>query len=99
MSQNEKQYRTLFGSEASTDKIVGFCRLHRVHLTAKQVETKQCSEKRCRSLKKWECPYWQDKERRKELRRMKKEAGIPPWQKVKIKNPEEIEILKFGRKY
>lgn len=99
MSQNAKQYKTLWGSETSESKVVGFCRLHRVHLTARQVETKQCAGKGCRSLKKWDCAYWQEKERRKELRRMKKEAGIPPWQKVKIKNQEEIEILKFGRKY
>lgn len=98
MSQNEKQYRTLFGSEASTDKIVGFCRLHRVHLTAKQVETKQCSEKRCRSLKKWECPYWQDKAQRKELRRIKKEAGIPPWQKVEIKTDHNGNLVPTMRK-
>lgn len=93
MSQNERRYRTLWGSETSESKVVGFCRLHRVHLTARQVETKQCSEKCCRSLKKWDCPYWDEKARRKELRRMKKEAGIPPWQKVEIRTDRNGELV------
>lgn len=90
MSQRERRYKTLFGSEASRDNIVGFCRLHRVHLTARQVETKQCAGKCCRWLKKWECEYWAEKEQRKALRQMKKEAGIPPWQKVKTNKDGEV---------
>ena len=85
MPDDGKSYKTLWGSEVSADKVIGFCRLHRVHLTARQAEVKQCAGKCCRYFKKWDCPYWQEKERRKELRRTKKEAGIPPWQKVETR--------------
>lgn len=85
MSQNERLYRTLFGTMASRDKIVAYCRLHRVHMTVKQVETKQCSAKCCRWFKKWDCRYWDRKERIKEVKRIKKEQGIPSWQRVEIR--------------
>lgn len=98
MSQNGKQYKTLWGSETSEGKVVGFCRLHRVHLTARQVETKRCSEKCCRSLKKWDCPYWERKERIKEVKRIKKEQGIPPWQKVEIRTDHNGDLVPTMRK-
>jgi hypothetical protein len=84
MSQNEKRYRTLWGGMVSGDKVVGYCRLHKVHLTARQAETKRCSAKGCGAFKKWDCPYWDHKHRMKELRQIKKEEGIPAWQKVEI---------------
>lgn len=85
MSENERRYRTLFGSEASADKIVGFCRLHKRYITERQMRTKKCIPKGCRAFQRRDCQYWDDRDRRKELRRMKKEAGIPSWQNVEIR--------------
>lgn len=93
MSDSGKRYKTLWGSETTEGKVVGFCRLHRVHLTARQAEVKECVWKCCRYFKKWDCPYWDEKARRKELRRMKKAAGIPPWQKVEIRTNSDGELL------
>lgn len=76
---DDKKYKTLWGSEVSADKVIGFCRLHRVHLTARQAEVKHCSGKCCRYFKKWDCAYWRHKERIKEVRRIKKEQGVPSW--------------------
>lgn len=72
MSDSGKSYKTLWGSETTEGKVVGFCRLHRVHLTARQAEVKQCAEKCCRWFKKWDCQYFRRKERIKEVKRIKK---------------------------
>lgn len=98
MSQNGKRYWTLWGGTVSGDKVVGYCRLHKVHLTARQAETKRCSAKGCRSLKKWDCPYWDHKHRMKELRQIKKDEGIPPWQKVEIRTDRHGKLLPKLRK-
>ena len=93
MSDNEKSYRTLWGGTVNGDKVVGYCRLHKVYLTARQAETKRCSAKGCRSLKKWDCSYWDHKHRMKELRQIKKEQGIPTWQKVEIRTDRNGELV------
>lgn len=98
MSDNEKSYRTLWGGTVNGDKVVGYCRLHKVYLTARQAETKRCSAKGCRSLKKWDCSYWDHKHRMKELRQIKKEQGIPTWQKVEIKTDRNGKLLPKLRK-
>ena len=93
MSGSEKRYKTLNGTMALQGNIVGFCRLHRVHLTAAQVRDKDCIPKKCRALKKWDHPYWDHKQRMKEVRKLKKEQGIPSWQKVEIRTDRNGELL------
>jgi coproporphyrinogen III oxidase-like Fe-S oxidoreductase len=98
MSQNEKRYRTLWGGMVSGDKVVGYCRLHKRHLTAQQMQTKQCIPKGCGAFKKWDCQYWRHKERLKEVKRIKKEQGIPTWQKVEIRTDHNGELVPTMRK-
>ena len=93
MSAQEGSYRTLNGSMALRNNIVGYCRLHRVHLTAAQVRDKDCVSKKCRALKKWDHPYWDHKQRMKEVRKLKKEQGIPSWEKVEIRTDRNGELL------
>ena len=98
MSQNEKRYRTLWGGTVSGDKVVGYCRLHKRHLTEQQMRTKQCIPKGCGAFKKWDCPYWDHKHRMKELRQIKKDEGIPTWQKVEIRTDRHGKLLPKLRK-
>ena len=93
MSTQEGSYRTLNNSMALRSNIVGYCRKHRVHLTGPQVTQKQCVQKHCRALKKWDCGFWEHKQRLKDIRQMKKEAGIPSWQKVEIRTDRNGELL------
>ena len=93
MSGSEKRYRTLYGQTVTQGKVVGYCCLHKVYLTANQINEKRCVPKKCGAFRKWDCAYWQRKERMRELRQMKKEAGIPPWEKVEIRTDREGKLL------
>ena len=93
MSGNGKQYKTLNGTMAAQGNIVAYCRLHKVHLTAPQVKEKECLKKGCRALKKWDCPFWDERERIRKIKQMKKEAGIPSWEKVEIRTDHNGELL------
>lgn len=96
--EREKQYLTLNGNWAAASRIVGYCRLHKVHLTAAQVKEKDCLKKRCRALKRWEGPYWEKRKKRKEIRQKKKEKGIPPWERVEIRTDRNGELLPTKKK-
>lgn len=98
MSQNERRHRTLWGGTVNGDKVVGYCRLHKRHLTAEQMKRKQCIPKGCGAFKKWDCQYWRHKERLKEVKRIKKEQGIPTWQKVEIKTDRNGNLVPTMRK-
>ena len=98
MSAKEGSYRTLNGSMALRSNIVGYCRRHHVHLTGNQVAQKRCVQKQCRALKKWDCKFWDHKQRMKEVRQLKKEKGIPSWQKVEIRTDRNGKLLPKLRK-
>lgn len=93
MEKDDRQYRTLHGQMTAESKIVGYCRLHKIHLTAAQVKEKECLRKNCRALKKWDCAYWERRERTKKIKQMKKEAGIPSWEKVEVRTDHEGNLL------
>lgn len=98
MSEQEQQYKTLQGTWAAKSKIVGYCRLHRIHLTEAQIRQKECLQKNCNALKKWDHPFWNRRERIKEIKQLKKDAGIPSWQKVEIRTDRNGDLLPKLRK-
>ena len=98
MSAKEKSYLTLYGTTATYSKIVGYCRKHKVHLTEPQVRKKGCVRKNCHALKKWDCECWARKDRIKQIKQYKKEAGIPPYQKVEIRTDRDGELLPVKEK-
>ena len=93
MEKDDRQYRTLHGQMTAESKIVGYCRLHKIHLTAPQVKEKECLRKDCHALKKWDCAFWERRERNKQIKQMKKERGIPVWEKVEIRTDHNGELL------
>lgn len=97
MCGKEQEFMTLNGTTAIRSNIVGFCRLHRVHLTKAQVQQKECVCKGCRALKKWDCAYWRRKERIKEVKRIKKEQGVPSWQRVEIRTDHNGNLVSAMR--
>lgn len=74
---------TLYGMRTDRDKIIGYCGFHKRHLTIQQLKNRECLRKGCTALKKWEHPFWEDREKRNELKRKKRAAGIPAYKKVK----------------
>jgi len=62
---------TLYGSSVKFKRAVAFCKHHHCYLTAAQVKTKGCLGKGCRHINKLPHQYWEDREKKKIL---KKEA-------------------------
>lgn len=59
MSKSGCTYCKLGGNRENS---VGYCKLHLITVTAKQMKTRQCLEKHCRHFQKWgNHPYWASK--------------------------------------
>lgn len=51
----------------------GYCRLHRLTVTPKQMKRRQCLQKQCRSFVPWkQHPIWEQREREKQLKEERK---------------------------
>lgn len=53
---------------------IGFCWLHHRGLTKKQVDIRKCLKKQCGAFEKRDHPYWEQKQRTKEMKKTSKEA-------------------------
>ena len=75
---DEKRSERLYGMNdnyINRNKAVGYCRFHKVALTAKNLKEHECLRKQCNALKKYEThPYWADRARIKQLRKERKRA-------------------------
>lgn len=93
MGEKSKSCMALWGTWTTDSKVVGFCLKHRAYITVTQLERKQCLQKGCKAFRRKDHPYWERRERIKEIKRLKKEAGIPSWQKVEIRTDHEGNLL------
>ena len=85
---------TIFGHEARGTKVIAYCHYHHAWMTLPEVTRKQCVQKGCNRLSKCEDnPYWQQRERKKKRKQMKKEAGIPVYEKVIMRTNHNGEII------
>lgn len=83
---------TLYGERADVVDIIGYCRKHKVHLTERQAAARQCFQKGCRAFERIS-RFRGHKELMKEIRRMKRDAGIPNYQKVEIRTDRYGRLL------
>ena len=90
--------QTIFGHEAKGTAVVAFCHYHRAFMTVPEMKRKKCLQKRCNRLEKCDCNFWIERERKKERKRLKKEAGIPVYQRVKVKTDHNGEIIGIENK-
>jgi len=67
---DEKVRKTFWGSES--DNTCAFCYKHHLSLTPAQLRRRGCLQKQCNAFKKCDHPIWEDRERRKELRKARK---------------------------
>ncbi len=89
MSDGEKRkLPALYGTWANEDRVVGYCLRHRAYVTVTQMKEKECLRKNCRAFRRRAHPLWEQRKRSKEIRRRKREEGIPPWERVEPKKSE-----------
>ena len=64
----------LYGSETYYKNYPAWCKFHHTHLTAKQMQRKNCLGKQCKCLDRiLSHPYWSEREKKKLLRKEVKE--------------------------
>ena len=63
----------LYGSCISRNKACAYCYHHKCHLTVKMLKQHECLKKDCHHLKKHtDNPYWMEREKLKEEKKMNK---------------------------
>lgn len=70
--------KTLNAPCVKETRLVAFCKLHRVSLTAKEVRMRNCIEKSCHHFQKYKHVYWdqlkaEEERKKRERERIKKE--------------------------
>ncbi|MBP3328242.1 MAG: hypothetical protein J6L91_04980 [Clostridia bacterium] len=69
--------RGLYGSEIKESRVVGYCKLHKVSLTATTLRRHECLRKQCNALSKnEEHSYWVQRARLKEKRLQNKNGKL-----------------------
>ena len=64
----------LYGSEIKESRVVGYCKHHKLSLTATTLRQHECLRKQCGALRKnEEHDYWLQRERLKEKRQARKD--------------------------
>lgn len=96
--KSENAVPSMFGGMIDRSRAVAYCYYHHAHLTEKQLKKKRCLGKGCSALKKMEHPYWEQRERRDLLKKLKREAGIPVWKKVAVKTNHDGEVIGIADK-
>ena len=66
---SKKKYIMLGGSKNP----VGYCTYHKATLSANQLKSKECLQKKCRRLIKYNHEYWNQLERNRQLKQQRKE--------------------------
>ena len=72
--------QSLYNTEISERKVVGFCRRHHCYVSATQIKRKECLKKQCTHLEKHEHEFWRQREltkmRRQQRKNMIKNQGV-----------------------
>ena len=66
----EKMRKTFWGSQ--TDNTCAYCYKHHLSLTPSQLKKRGCLSKQCNALQICEHPMWEQRDRRKEMRKERK---------------------------
>ena len=76
MKEPDDIVHTLYGCETFYRKCPAYCKFHHKYLTTHQLKEKQCLGKQCKLLLKIEHPYWQFRNKKKQLKKANKENVI-----------------------
>lgn len=61
--------KSLYNTEISEKRCVGYCWKHKAAVTATQVKQKECLRKQCNALERYDHEYWRQRELVKKRRR------------------------------
>ncbi|MBO4639555.1 MAG: hypothetical protein J5710_07360 [Treponema sp.] len=65
--------QTLYNTESTCSKCIGYCTFHKGYITRKQLKTKQCLQKNCNALiKNTNHQFWIEREQKKEELKLKR---------------------------
>lgn len=64
--------QSLYNTEISEKRAVGFCCRHHCYVTSTQIKQKQCLNKQCYHLEKRDHEFWRQRELTKMRRKMRK---------------------------
>ena len=65
--------QTLYHTESTCSRCIGYCKFHKGYVTRKQMKTKQCLQKNCNQLiKNLNHPFWIEREQLKEELKLKR---------------------------
>lgn len=79
--------QTLYNTESTCSRCIGYCTFHKGYITRKQLKTKQCLQKNCNALiKNQNHQFWIEREQRKEEIKVKR---------IEAKRIEEEKLSKF----
>lgn len=76
--------KTIFYSKARNKNIVGYCDRYNRWVTLTQMRTKGCLEKQCDCFHKCYHSFWIQHDRLKTVKHIKKELGIPVYERVNM---------------
>ena len=60
---------SLYNTEISERRCVGFCWKHRCYVTSTQLKQKECLKKQCDALERYEHEFWRQRELTKQRRK------------------------------
>ena len=60
---------SLYNTEISEKRCVGYCWHHHCYVTVTQIKQKECLKKQCGALEKYEHEYWRQRELTKSKRK------------------------------
>lgn len=66
--------RSLYNTEISEKRVVGYCKRHHCYVSSTQIKQKECLKKQCLHLDKHEHEFWRQRELTKERRRQRKQG-------------------------
>lgn len=69
MNTNDKRVRAWNNQGVPLERCVAYCKYHKYYLTYKQMKRKGCLQKQCRLLKRLNCPYWEERRKRKNAKK------------------------------
>lgn len=79
--------QTLYNSESTCSRCIGYCNFHKAYVTQKQMKTKQCLQKNCDAfIKNANHQFWIEREQKKKELKLKK---------IQKKRIEEEKLSKF----
>ena len=94
-----EKVQTIFGREANVTAVVGFCHYHRAFMTVAEMKRKRCLQKGCNRMSRVDGhPFWEQRDRKKKRKQLKKEAGIPVYEKVNMRTDHNGEIIGIEEK-